>query len=132
MRFLGLATIVSCLGRRGACDAQPRLKGVPGRYRHHPLNRLRRISCTIFSLDAGFAGGASGVVGGQPLDTLRIRLQQHVPGGSSTVRIWQTMTANEGWRSLFKGMSYPLLASGVQVILSASTCAPAVTDLLGG
>jgi hypothetical protein len=63
----------------------------------------------------GFAGGASGVVGGQPLDTLRVRLQQHSSARSSTLLVWQTMSATEGWRALFKGMSYPLLASGLQV-----------------
>lgn len=63
---------------------------------------------------AGFVGGAAGVVAGQPLDTLRIRLQQPEHAHGSTARVWRAMAVREGWRALFKGMSYPLLTSGVQ------------------
>jgi hypothetical protein len=38
------------------------------------------------------------------------------------------MAAKEGWKSLFKGMSYPLLASGVQVIAFVPIFASAATD----
>ncbi len=50
---------------------------------------------------------------GQPLDTIRIRLQHGTFGGlSQTVN---SLVATEGVKSLFKGTAYPLLTITLQV-----------------
>lgn len=57
----------------------------------------------------------AGVVAGQPLDTLRIRLQQRLAASSNILDVWRSMAGNEGWKALFKGMSYPLVTTALQV-----------------
>ncbi|CAK0784468.1 hypothetical protein CVIRNUC_007672 [Coccomyxa viridis] len=61
---------------------------------------------------AGAVGGCASVIAGQPLDTIRIRLQHGTFGGlSQTVN---SLVATEGVRSLFKGTAYPLLTITLQ------------------
>lgn len=57
----------------------------------------------------------AGVVAGQPLDTLRIRLQQRGCASRTVVGVWRGMAAAaEGSRALFRGMSYPLYTAALQ------------------
>jgi len=64
---------------------------------------------------AGGIGGACGVVAGQPLDTVRIRQQAPGAGGGGARAIIRSILAAEGARSLFRGMSYPLMTAALQV-----------------
>ncbi len=62
---------------------------------------------------AGAVGGASGVLFGHPLDTLRIRLQQ--PGAQPTLRaVFNQTVQREGFSALWKGLSSPLLTASAQ------------------
>ena len=67
---------------------------------------------------AGGAGGAAGVVVGQPLDVVRVRLQQ--PGGArgagpgGTAGALAALVRREGPLAMFKGMSYPLATTSFQ------------------
>ncbi|GBF97772.1 mitochondrial arginine transporter [Raphidocelis subcapitata] len=64
---------------------------------------------------AGAVGGMAGVVAGQPLDTLRIRLQQRGCAARTAAGAWAAMRAGaEGARGLFRGMSYPLYTTALQ------------------
>lgn len=64
---------------------------------------------------AGGVAGAAGVLAGQPLDTVRIRLQQPgCPWGSAGVALRATI-AREGTTALFKGVTYPLATISFQV-----------------
>jgi hypothetical protein len=56
----------------------------------------------------------AGVIAGQPLDTLRIRLQQRGCAARSLGGAWRAMAAAEGPRALFRGMSYPLYTTSLQ------------------
>lgn len=77
------------------------------------------LACTPTSLPAAAAAGAiSGMVGicaGQPLDTLRVRLQQRGAQQLSTAGILRASGAKAGARDLFRGMSYPLYTIALQV-----------------
>jgi hypothetical protein len=55
----------------------------------------------------------AGVVAGQPLDTLRIRLQQRDCRERSVLGVWRSMAGTEGVRGLFRGMSYPFGTTAV-------------------
>lgn len=77
-------------------------------------------------LDMVSIGAISGMVGicaGQPLDTIRVRMQQKkdhsIPVGVS----WQSGAKN-GVRDLFRGMSYPLSTIALQV----NTVSRSLTD----
>ncbi|KAI8473234.1 MAG: mitochondrial carrier domain-containing protein [Monoraphidium minutum] len=59
-------------------------------------------------------GGMAGVVAGQPLDTLRIRLQQRGCKATSVLGVWRGMAGAEGARGLFRGLSYPLYTTALQ------------------
>jgi hypothetical protein len=56
-----------------------------------------------------------GVIAGQPLDTLRIRIQQKGCPDTRVLAVWRAMAQVEGPRGLFKGMSYPLYTTALQV-----------------
>lgn len=57
-----------------------------------------------------------GICAGQPLDTLRVRLQQRgCPQQTSTASILRASGAKAGMRDLFRGMSYPLYTIALQV-----------------
>ena len=64
---------------------------------------------------AGATGGMLGVIAGQPLDTLRIRIQQKGCPDTRVMAVWRSMAKVEGPRGLFKGMSYPLYTTALQV-----------------
>ncbi|PON34981.1 Mitochondrial carrier protein [Parasponia andersonii] len=56
---------------------------------------------------AGGFGGIAGVVSGYPLDTLRIRQQQHLNSGSA-FSILRNVVSTEGPGALYRGMAAPL------------------------
>ena len=64
---------------------------------------------------AGWIGGAVGTASGQPLDTVRIRMQ--VGGASSEtsfMAVFRALVEKEGLLALFKGLSAPVLAIAFQ------------------
>jgi hypothetical protein len=56
-----------------------------------------------------------GIIAGQPLDTLRVRLQQQGCQQSSAAALWKAMGATEGSRGLVRGLTYPLSTIALQV-----------------
>jgi hypothetical protein len=59
-----------------------------------------------------------GICAGQPLDTLRVRLQQRgCPQQTSTASILRASGAKAGMRDLFRGLSYPLYTIALQVCM---------------
>jgi hypothetical protein len=58
-----------------------------------------------------------GICAGQPLDTLRVRLQQR-GSQTSTSAILRANGAKAGMRDLFRGMSYPLYTIALQVCIT--------------
>lgn len=65
---------------------------------------------------AGAISGMVGICAGQPLDTLRVRLQQRgCPQQTSTASILRASGAKAGMRDLFRGMSYPMYTIALQV-----------------
>jgi len=68
---------------------------------------------------SGGLAGAVGIVVGQPLDTLRIRMQTkpatHNPlAGSGMLCTFRAMLRSEGMGGLYSGMTAPILASGAR------------------
>jgi len=63
----------------------------------------------------GGAAGGSGVLAGQPLDTVRIRMQQPGCAWPSAAAALRATVATEGVRSLFRGVTYPLATISFQV-----------------
>ncbi len=61
-----------------------------------------------------------GIAAGQPLDTLRVRLQQRGCKQTSVAGVWKEMGRKEGIRGLYKGMSYPIYTTALQVGQQAS------------
>lgn len=61
----------------------------------------------------GAIGGMAGITAGQPLDTLRIRLQQQDCQSRSILGVWRAMAGAEGVRGLFRGLSYPLYTTAL-------------------
>jgi hypothetical protein len=59
-----------------------------------------------------------GIAAGQPLDTLRVRLQQRNCQQNSAAGVWKAMAKAEGVRGLFRGMSYPIYTTALQVGIS--------------
>eukprot|EP00803_Ostreobium_quekettii_P008502 evm.model.scf_2502.2 EVM.evm.TU.scf_2502.2 scf_2502:5580-9336(+) len=67
---------------------------------------------------AGGIGGMAGVVAGQPLDTIRIRLQQKGSRYAGVAHAWNSIISREGPTSLFKGMAYPLATVALQTAVT--------------
>lgn len=65
----------------------------------------------------GAAGGVAGIIAGQPLDVVRVRLQQKAPNAKGVASMWQHIVRQEGMRSLFKGAAYPITTIAMQVTL---------------
>eukprot|EP00884_Botryococcus_braunii_P002858 jgi/Botrbrau1/12573/Bobra.0169s0107.1 len=64
---------------------------------------------------AGAGAGMAGVLAGQPLDTVRVRLQQrNCLFGGNFWRVAQSLTRREGIGALFKGAAYPLTTTALQ------------------
>lgn len=70
---------------------------------------------------AGGFGGVAGIFAGYPLDTLRIRQQQHSNTGSA-LTILRKVVASQGPLGLYRGMGAPLASVTFQVcyLLSVS------------
>lgn len=66
-----------------------------------------------------------GICAGQPLDTLRVRLQQR-GSQTSTAAILRASGAKAGLRDLFRGMSYPLYTIALQVCMCLQTAQSAL------
>ena len=75
---------------------------------------------------AGSIAGASGVVFGHPLDTIKTRLQVVGSGSSSskpnqytstTSAMFKHMSRKEGFGSFFRGLSWPLLSKSIEQCL---------------
>lgn len=66
----------------------------------------------------GAAGGVAGIIAGQPLDVVRVRLQQKAPNAKGLASMWQLIVKQEGMRSLFKGAAYPITTIAMQVMLA--------------
>ena len=58
--------------------------------------------------------GAAGVLAGQPLDTVRVRMQQPRCAWRSAAAGLRSVAAAEGGGALFKGVTYPLVSIGFQ------------------
>lgn len=56
-----------------------------------------------------------GIFVGQPLDTIRIRMQQASSQRCSMLQAMSQLIKREGLMSPYKGMAYPLAFSAVQV-----------------
>lgn len=73
------------------------------------------VQPAIYEPSAGGIAGAAGVLAGQPLDTVRIRLQQPgCPWGSAGAALRATV-GREGPAALFRGVTYPLATISFQV-----------------
>lgn len=55
-----------------------------------------------------------GVLAGAPLDTVRIRQQQPGMAGQTIATVLRNTFAGEGFKALFRGMSYPLTTAALQ------------------
>ena len=73
---------------------------------------------TLKDLTAGTIGGCAGIVVGQPLDTIKVRLQAQGTSAASTASSYNgpidalvKMVRFEGPRSLFKGLMPPLIGN---------------------
>lgn len=56
-----------------------------------------------------------GICAGQPLDTMRVRLQQKGCQQASAAEMLRASGSKAGVRDLFRGMSYPLYTIALQV-----------------
>jgi len=71
---------------------------------------------------AGCVGGAAGVIAGYPLDTVKVKIQtQDISSGrlmyNGTFDCLKQIISKEGSRSLYKGMSSPLIGvAGINAI----------------
>lgn len=63
---------------------------------------------------AGGFGGIAGIFAGYPLDTLRVRQQQHSTTGSAFT-ILRNVVASQGPLGLYRGMGAPLASVTFQV-----------------
>jgi len=72
-------------------------------------------NAAVNDIAAGTAAGVVSVLACHPLDTLRVRMQT-APSGRFTgvFDVLSTTVRREGVRALYKGLSMPLLAQGVQ------------------
>ena len=77
---------------------------------------------TAKELVAGTVGGCVGIVVGQPLDTIKVRMQSlDTPTYRSSWHCLRSTVTEEGFRALYKGMSSPLIGNGpINAILFAS------------
>ncbi|DBA73969.1 hypothetical protein WJX77_007513 [Trebouxia sp. C0004] len=80
---------------------------------HGPFS-VYRLSPAVKDFLAGAAGGVAGIIAGQPLDVVRVRLQQKSSCTKSLASMWQLIVRQEGMRSLFKGAGYPITTIAMQ------------------
>ena len=84
------------------------------------------------TLCKGAGAGAAGVLTGQPLDVVRVRLQQphcQMPGALASLA---AIVRAEGVGALFRGSFYPLttIALQVELLLKADTPSLCIIDRL--
>lgn len=79
---------------------------------------LRRPEAT--AQRAGAGAGAVGVLAGQPLDVVRVRLQQPRSGQLGALASLRAVMAAEGAGALFRGSFYPLTTIALQARAPAS------------
>lgn len=79
---------------------------------------LRRPEAT--AQRAGAGAGAVGVLAGQPLDVVRVRLQQPRSGQLGALASLRAVVAAEGAGALFRGSFYPLTTIALQARAPAS------------
>jgi solute carrier family 25 carnitine/acylcarnitine transporter 20/29 len=77
---------------------------------------------------AGFIGGAAGVGGGQPLDTVRIRMQTGLAEGTA-LQTAVRMAKKEGVASFWRGSIPPVVGTGLQNAILFGTYYPALKIL---
>lgn len=73
----------------------------------------------------------AGVLAGQPLDTLRIRMQQARSQHRSTFAAVRAMVGREGLMSVYRGLSYPLLSCSLQAAVTFRAYGDAMRYLQG-
>ncbi|KAL3147862.1 hypothetical protein ABBQ32_002583 [Trebouxia sp. C0010 RCD-2024] len=83
-------------------------------YSNHSPYSIHRLSPAVKDFLAGAAGGVAGIIAGQPLDVVRVRLQQKAPNAKGLASMWQLIVKQEGMRSLFKGAAYPITTIAMQ------------------
>lgn len=67
---------------------------------------------------AGSIAGASGVLAGHPLDTIKTRMQtQTSKGYLSSLHCFRDMCRREGMRSFYRGLSWPMLSKSIEQCL---------------
>ena len=85
---------------------------------------------TLKDLVAGTLGGCASIIAGQPLDTVKTRLQSQQVGRELYRGTWdcaKQMLVKEGPRSYFKGMLYPLVRQSAvccRLDLCSTHCVP--------
>ncbi|KAK9834891.1 hypothetical protein WJX81_006826 [Elliptochloris bilobata] len=91
-----------------------------------------RLSPAAKDLLAGAGAGAVGVLAGQPLDVVRVRLQQphsRMPGALASL---QSLVRAEGPGALFKGSFYPLTTIALQNAVAFHAYGVACRHFAGG
>eukprot|EP00818_Percolomonas_sp_WS_P001501 CAMPEP_0117437776 /NCGR_PEP_ID=MMETSP0759-20121206/1706_1 /TAXON_ID=63605 /ORGANISM="Percolomonas cosmopolitus, Strain WS" /LENGTH=310 /DNA_ID=CAMNT_0005229435 /DNA_START=111 /DNA_END=1040 /DNA_ORIENTATION=+ len=61
---------------------------------------------------AGVIGGMAGIAVGQPVDTLKVRVQTDPTYSTNVIKSFRKIVAQEGFSGLYKGMLSPLLGVG--------------------
>lgn len=86
---------------------------------------MRMTNAGFSGLLAGAVAGAFAITVSQPLDTVRVRLQQQRAGSgapSSTLAVLKHMLQREGPFSPWKGLTYPLLFASFQSAILFQVC----------
>lgn len=89
------------------------------------LEEVDTLNTTISYLFSGTLSGAAGVTVSHPLDTVRIRMA--VGGSKAYSNGWQCFRSTvkrEGYRALFKGVTWPLAGIGLQNAILFGTYGP--------
>ena len=70
------------------------------------------LSPVMKELIAGTVGGCLGIIAGQPLDTVKLRMQAPMSPYTSSMQCFINTLRLEGVRALYKGMVSPLIGNG--------------------
>ena len=82
------------------------------------ISSISAINSRNYSCGAGGIAGALGIAVSQPLDTVRVRMQQQPHNGGkylNAIQMLGSIVRREGALSLFKGLSFPLAFTALQV-----------------
>ena len=85
----------------------------------------------VVELTSGGVAGAVGILTTQPLDTIRIRLQNPAFGYNGMADALRTTVRNEGMRGLYKGVGSPLATVGVREYPQFTLCQLFSISILG-